>query len=418
MIWMNPGVDGAFTTQMLALNNDIASSSETAVQRRPKVLFLVSEDRFFWSHRLPVARAALRSGYDVIVATRVQEYGQQIRDEGFHLIPLKLLRNTNSPLSEFAAIQELRRLYREEKPDFVHHFALKPVLYGSIATLGRQDMRSVNALTGLGYLVASRSWKARLLRPLLWNVFRFFLNRPNQRVVVENKEDKQLLASKVKVPSDRITIIRGSGVDTNAFQALPEPVGIPLVLLASRMLWIKGIQEFVDAAKLLRQRGVSARFVLAGDTDACNPSCIPREQLLEWQESGAVEWWGHQHDMLQTFEQANVVCLPSHGGEGVPQVLLEAAACGRAIVTTDVPGCRDVVRHGYNGMVIQPRNSVALALAIEELLSDPAIRKQMGIHSRNIADSQFSQTAVLDQIMTLYAELFSSSHSASETRPN
>lgn len=390
---------------MTALNTNGTSGEELTTQSRPKVLFLVSEDRFFWSHRLPVARAAIRNGYDVTVATRVETYGQQIRQEGFHLIPLKLIRKSNSPVSEFRAIQELRRIYREIRPDFVHHFALKPVLYGSIAALGRRDIVSVNALTGLGYLVASRSWKARFIRLLLWNAFRFFLNRPNQRVVVENQDDKQLLASKVKVPPEKIMIIRGSGVDTDAFEALPEPAGVPVVLLASRMVWIKGVQEFVDAARILRGQSVSARFVLAGDTDPHNPSCIPRAQLLEWQASGLVEWWGQQHDMVQTFKQANIVCLPSHGGEGVPQVLLEAAACARTIVTTDVPGCRDVVRHDYNGKIVQPRDAMALAQAIRGLLDDPAVRKQMGAYSRKIALEQFSQTLVLNQIMSLYGEL-------------
>lgn len=384
------------------------SSEPPIARQRPKVLFLVSEDRFFWSHRLPVARAALRNGYDVTVATRVQSHGQQIRDEGFRLIPLKLIRKTNSPLNELAAIQELRRVYREEEPDLVHHFAIKPVLYGSIAALGHKDMRVINALTGLGYLVASTSSKAQFLRLLVWNALRLFLRRPNQQVVVENLNDKELLAAKVRLPPEKIKIIRGSGVDIDLFQRLPEP-GDPVVLLASRMLWIKGIRDFVDAAVLLRAKGCRARFALAGDTDSHNPSCVSRNELLEWHDSGVVEWWGQQDDMVQAFRQASIVCLPSHGGEGIPQVLLEAAACGRPIVTTDVPGCRDVVSDGVNGKVVQPRNSCALAAAIEELLNNPAGRKAMGSRSREIATSQFAQDEVLREILDLYEELLASS---------
>ena len=371
---------------------------------RPKVLFLVSEDRFFWSHRLPVARAARQHGYEVVVATRVESYEQQIRDEGFRLIPLKLARKTSSPLYEIRTLRQLLRIYKAEKPDFAHHFALKPVLYGSIAALRRKDTRMVNVLTGLGFLVASKSWKARFMRPMVWRAFRFLLNRPNQSVVVENDQDRQLLIAKVNVPPEKITLIRGSGVNIDAYQPTPEPSGVPVVLLASRMLWIKGVGEFVEAATMLRARGAQARFVLAGDTDPSNPSCVPREQLLAWENSGVVEWWGHQEKMRPVFEQAAIVCLPSHGGEGTPQVLMEAAASGRALVTTDVPGCRDVVQHEVNGIVVPPRAPEALAAAIQKLLVDPVLRRRMARQSRELATREFAEEAVVRQTLVLYDE--------------
>ncbi|HMF89066.1 MAG TPA: glycosyltransferase family 4 protein [Candidatus Angelobacter sp.] len=372
---------------------------------RPKALFLASEDRFFWGHPLPVARAALRDGYEVIVATGVHSYAEQIRNEGFRLIPLQFSRRSHSPGREFRAIRELRHIYRSEEPDIVHHLSLKSVLYGSIAAKGNGDPQMVNAVTGLGYLVASSSWKARLLRPLIWKVLQFFLRRPNQRILVENQEDKQLLVTKVKVPPEKVIVTRGAGVDIDAFYPSALLEGLPVVLLASRMLWIKGIMEFVEAARLLRAKGIMARFVLAGDTDPSNPTCVPRQKLLEWQDSGEVEWWGHQEVMVDVYRQASLVCLPSWGGEGIPKVLMEAAASGLALITTDVPGCRDIVQDGINGIVVPPRDRAALAGAIEELLKDPVLRLSMGRRSREIATREFSQTAVVRQILELYKEL-------------
>jgi len=231
------------------------------------------------------------------------------------------------------------------------------------------------------------------------------LNRRNHHVLVQNQEDKQLLITKLKVSPEKIVIIRGSGVDLDVFRPAPEHNGIPIVLLAARMLWNKGIEEFVEAAQLLHTRGATARFVIVGDTDPGSPSAISRQQLADWQGSGTVEWWGHQKEMPQIFQQANLVCLPSHGGEGVPKVLLEAAASGRAIVAADVPGCREIVRPGINGMLVPAKNPVALAAAIEELLRDPERRLQMGGRGREIAANEFSEETVVHQTLALYREL-------------
>jgi len=372
---------------------------------RPKILFLVTEDWFFLSHRLPIARAALQSGYEVIVATRVCNYAQKIHNEGFRLIPLRLIRESYSPLNELRAIYQIRQIHRRERPDIVHHVALKPVLYGSIAALGQDQVRVINAFTGLGYLAGASSLKVRLLRLPILKALTFLLNRRNHQILLQNQDDKQLLATKCKVAPGRITVIRGSGVDVNYFLPSPEPAGTPIILLASRMLWIKGIREFVEAAKLLHDNKITARFVLVGDTDLNSPSGIPRQQLLEWQSSGHVEWWGHRREMPQIFKQANLVCLPSHGGEGVPKVLIEAAASGRAIVATDVPGCRDIVRDGFNGLLVPPRNTDALASGIEQLLANDSMRSQMAAHGREIVINEFTQEHVIQQTLTLYGKL-------------
>ena len=374
---------------------------------RPKILFVVAEDWYFWSHRRPIAAAALQNGYDVFVATRVGECGEKIIEAGFRLIPLRLNRSSYSLFHELRTISELRRIYRREKPDIVHHIALKPILYGSMAALGNRRMQVINAFAGLGYLVSSPSFKAQALKRVLWKMFRFLLNRPNSFLLLQNREDRDLLVAEIGVPPEKTTIIRGSGVDVNEFQATAEVPGIPIVLLSSRMLWIKGISDFVEAAKLLRARGMNARFVLAGDTDPGSPGAIPREKLQEWQNAGPVEWWGHQQSMSRMLQQSAIVCLPSHGGEGVPKALIEAAASERAIVATDVPGCRDIVRHGTNGLLVPPKNPAALADAIAQLLNDAPLRAEMGRRGREIAVNEFSEEKVIQQTLALYRQLLS-----------
>jgi len=375
---------------------------------RPKILFVVAEDWYFWSHRRPIATAALQNGYEVFVATRVGNCGEKIIEAGFRLLPLRLNRSSYSLFHELRTVAELRRIYQREKPDIIHHIALKPILYGSMAALGSRRVQVVNAFAGLGYLVSSPSFKARALKQVLWKMFRFLLNRRNSFLLLQNCEDRDLLVAEVGVRPEKTTVIRGSGVDVNEFQPTDEVPSTPIVLLSSRMLWIKGICDFVEAAKLLRTRGINARFVLAGDTDPGSPGAIPREKLQEWQNAGPVEWWGHQQSMSGMVQQAALVCLPSHGGEGVPKALIEAAAGGRAIVATDVPGCRDIVRHGTNGLLVPPKNPAALADAIAQLLNDAPLRAEMGRRGREIAVNEFSEEKVIQQTLALYHRLLNS----------
>jgi glycosyltransferase involved in cell wall biosynthesis len=373
-----------------------------------KLLLVFADDRFFWSHRLALARAALLGGYEVVVATGVYRYAREIEDLGFRLIPLKLHRGTGSPLSEWAAVRQLKRIYSRERPDLIHQVAIKAVLFGSIAAFGGARIPIINELTGLGYLAASSSLKAALIRSAVWRALRFFFGHPQRMILVENSQDKELLVNKLTLPERKVMITRGSGVDLDVFQLTPEPPAVPIVLMASRMLWIKGVLEFVGAAQMLKKKGVLARFVLAGDSDSNNPSCVPRAQLVEWQASGAVEWWGHLQDTPRLFRQASLVCLPSHGGEGVPKVLMEAAASGRAIVTTAVPGCRDIVRDGVNGLLVQPKDPIALAQALETLLNDASLRSKMGKRGRDIAVREYSQEAAVRETLDLYDRLLRS----------
>ncbi len=369
----------------------------------PRLLFLVTEDWYFCSHRLPLACAARDAGFDVAVATRVTAHGERIRAAGLRLIPLRLRRSGRNPWRELMAIAEITRLYRAEKPDIVHHVALKPVLYGSLAARIAAIPSVVNALAGMGYVFTSGKLSARLLRPLVTLAFRLLLKRG--RIILQNPDDRAaLLKAGVALP-EQITLIRGSGVDTAHFTPVPEPdAAVPLVVLPARMLWDKGVGEFVAAAHMLRDEGLAARFMLAGERDPDNPAAIPAAQLEIWRAAGIVEWSGRQEDMARLLAQSHIVCLPSYR-EGLPKALLEAAASGRAIVATDVPGCREAVRHGVNGLLVPARDAAALADALRRLILDPALRREFGQRGRARAEKEFSVEKITAETLALYREL-------------
>lgn len=366
-----------------------------------KLLYLVSEDWYFCSHRLPLAIAARDAGYDVTVATRVSQEGERIRDAGLQLSPLSLSRKSTNPVSELAAFIEIVKLYRAVRPTIVHHVAMKPVLYGSLAARIVGVPIVVNAIAGLGYVFSSNDLRARAMRPFVRLAYRNMVTSRRSCVIVQNPEDQMLLEDLRMAPPEQLKLIRGSGVDVDAFSPVPEPAGIPIVALPARMLRDKGVHEFVGAARLARVRNISARFVLIGEPDPDNPSSIAVEQLESWRRDGVVEWWGWRHDMAQVLKQCNVVCLPSYR-EGLPKVLLEAAASGRAIITCDVPGCREVVRHGDNGLLVPARNVSRLAEAIERLVSDRELREKMGQSGRTRAEQEFSIASVIRETLDLY----------------
>lgn len=371
----------------------------------PRLLFVVTEDWYFCSHRLPLAIAAKNAGYQVAVATRVSTHADVIRAAGIELFPLQSLRRSSvNPWREARAVAELIDLYRRWQPTLIHHVAIKPVIYGSIAAqVCGIDLR-VNALAGLGYVFSSDRVKARLLQPAVRLAYRYALRRSGSRTIVQNPDDAQLLARLRIADSAQVRLVSGAGVDLRRFAYSPPPSGRPMVMLMSRMLWDKGVGEFVAAAEQLRLEGVDARFVLAGDPDPENPAAIPVAQLEDWRRGGAVEWWGHCSDAAEALRQASVVCLPSYR-EGLPKVLLEGAALGRALVTSDVPGCREVVRNRVTGLLVPPRDPKALADALRTLLADPAASDSMGRNASAMAAQRFGVDAINTQTLAIYDEL-------------
>ncbi len=371
-----------------------------------KVLFFVTEDWYFRSHRLPVARAARDAGFEVVVATRVDTCRDTLTQEGFRLIPLQMRRRSKNPLRELAAILEIINIYRRERPDLVHHVALKPVLYGALAARFVGVPAAVNALAGLGYVFSSGQIRAKLLKLFVRAAFRVLLNRQNSVVLLQNPDDRQMLIESKTILPERTALIRGSGVDVQRFRPSPEPDDGPVtVTLVARMLRDKGILEFVEASKFLRQKGIHFRAVLVGTPDPDNPTSIPASQLEVWQTEGLIEWWGQNDDIPGVWAQSHIAVLPSAYGEGVPMSLIEAAACGRPIITTDMPGCREIVQHEQNGLLVPIKDSRALADAICRLIESPDLRRQMGQEGRKLVEEEFSESVVVAQTLNLYQSM-------------
>jgi glycosyltransferase involved in cell wall biosynthesis len=374
-----------------------------------RLLLLISEDWYFWSHRLSLARAAVAAGYEVALATRVSRYQEAIEREGIRVFPLRWFeRASTMPGRELATMVELLRIYRQFRPDIAHHVALKPVIYGALAARLTGVPTIVSAIAGLGFVFQSKSRTARALRPLVASAMRFTLNPHRGCVIVQNDADRRALIDQALAVEDRIEIIRGSGVDLAQFAATPEPEGPPVVVLPARMLWDKGVGEFVEAARMLRADKVQARFVLVGQPDRQNPHSVARSQLEAWVHEGAVEWWGLRLDMPAVLSHAHVVCLPSYH-EGLPKVLLEAAACARPIVATDIPGCREIARPGENALLVPVGDAKSLADAIRTLLADPQLRRTFGAAGRRTVEQQFTDQMVAQQTLALYARLLGKS---------
>lgn len=371
-----------------------------------KILFIVTEDWYFCSHRLPLAVKAKNDGYDVVVATRVSDQREIIEQNGLRLINLKRMKRSSiNPLRELAAFIEVLQIVRRERPDLLHLVALKPAIYGALSSKLVGFPKRVNALGGLGFVFSSQKLLARFLRPLLLSLFRFIFNDRRSRLILQNDHDLALMTELAGVDRSNIRLILGAGVDLQQYSATKLPQGVPVVMLASRLLWDKGIGEFVAAASLLCSKGVQARFVLVGDPDPENPSSVPREQLQAWNDSGEIEWWGYRANMPDVLSQANVVCLPTYYGEGVPKILIEAMACARPIVTTDMPGCRSLVRGEKNGILVSPKSSEDLARAIGKLINSHQLCEEMGQAGRKIAETEYSLSQVVGETLSVYEEL-------------
>lgn len=373
---------------------------------RPKLIFLVTEDWYFCSHRLPMARAARDSGFDVAVATRVTAHGDTIRAAGLTLHPLRWKRRAIGPFASLAAIAEIRRLYRREQPLIVHHVSLKPSLLGGIAARLAGVPIAVGMVTGMGYLGGSNAriarslaWLARLIMP--WALF-----GRRGRVIVQNEDDRQALAALCPGKAARIALIPGSGVDLARFAPAPEPAAPPVtVAYAGRMIAIKGVGVLVAAQQLVRQRGIDLRLVLAGDSDDENPSAIARATLERWAALPGVTWLGRRDDVRTVWRDAHIAALASLGGEGVPKSLLEAAAMARPIVASDIAGVRSIAQHRINALLVPPGDEAALAEALITLARDHALRRRLGDEGRERVEQGFSDEAIAAATRAVYREL-------------
>ncbi|HVE71206.1 MAG TPA: glycosyltransferase family 4 protein [Thermoanaerobaculia bacterium] len=368
---------------------------------RKRLLFVAAEAAFFVTHRLPLALAARDRGYDVIVATPRGRLAEVIAQHGLEWYPIVVQRRTNV-IRELRSIPNLYRLYRRLRPDIVHHVAIKPVLYGTVAARLARVPAVINAVTGLGYAFDDRQAR-RLLGRALGAAFDILLRHPRARFIFQNVEDRDTFLRRGWTTPDSAELIRGSGVDVRRFAppATP-PAGPPLVVLASRLLASKGVAEFAEAARLVKARGVDARFAIVGEPDPQNPDTITHADLERWRDAGAVETFGARSDMPDVLRQASLFVLPTYYREGVPKALIEAAATALPAITTDTPGCRDIVQHGVTGLLIPPRDAEALAAAMQELLEDPARRVEMGRRARERVLTEFAVEHVIAQTLAAY----------------
>ena len=372
---------------------------------RWKLLYFVSVDWYFVSHRLPLAVAARDAGYDVTVVTHVIKDGGAIRDAGLKLVPVTIGRASLNPLRELQSVAELIGHYRRIAPDLVHNVAVKPVVYGTLAARASGVKGIVNALMGLGWVFSSDSAKARALRPLVTAALRSSLSGTNTRTIVQNADDAALLAERRLTRAENIRLIRGSGVDPKRYAIEPPPSGAPLVVLPARLLIAKGVRDFMQSAALLKAEGVAARFALVGKPDADNVAAVSRAEIERAVKAGDIEYWGWREDMPRVLSEASIVCLPTFYGEGLPKALLEAAASARAIVATDVPGCREIVRPDENGWLVPPRDMPALAAALREAIARPDVCARYGAAGRRMVEREFSLDAVIRDTLAVYEEL-------------
>jgi glycosyltransferase involved in cell wall biosynthesis len=371
------------------------------------LLFVVDNANLFLSHRLPIALTALNSGYDVHVAAPLNHAAKQIIQSyaiTFH--PLTLNPEKFGFFSELKTFLSLRRVFKEVKPDIVHLITLKPTLYGSIIARMDNVPAVVATITSTRQMqLPSGDQNENLKQKYIRYLYRLGFKHPNLCVTFQNRDDSDLFLEKKLISKGQMALIRGTGINMQQFHPMQETGGtLPLILLASRMRWDKGIGEFVEAARRLKEAGISARFVLVGGTDPRHPDAIPDILLQNWQEEGLIEWWGAKNDMPIAFAQAHIVCLPSYR-EGLPKVLVEAAACGKPIVATNVSGCREVVTHGENGLLVSVRNAKDLATALNRLLANPDLRTVMGKEGRQKVVSEFSIGHVVDKTLNVYESL-------------
>jgi glycosyltransferase involved in cell wall biosynthesis len=367
-----------------------------------KILYLVSEDWYFVSHRLPMARAGQRAGYEVHVATRVGDCANKITQEGFVLHPIHWRRGSLNPIRLFAAVLETRRIYRQVSPDLVHHVAVVPTLIGSLAALGLPIIR-LNALAGLGFAFTSDTAKARAVRPMASLLLGWLLKRPNSAVLVQNPDDYAVVAE-LGVAKAEIALIPGSGVDIDILTPMSEPAGPFTIGFVGRLLDDKGVGTLVRAHELLAQRGVTVHTLLAGEPDPSNPASIRDQVLASWRRIPNLRLLGYVEDIRSVWGQAHIAVLPSRR-EGLPKSLLEAAACGRPLIATDVPGCREIARGGVNALLIPTDDAEALAHAIEILIKDRDLRIRFGNASRQIVVTEYSSARVGNEITALYSRL-------------
>lgn len=373
-----------------------------------RIVLFANTDWYLWNFRRSLALGLREAGFDVLLLSPPGRHGPRLRRLGLDWRAIPMDRRSLRPSNEGRVLLHLVRLFREERPHLIHGFTIKCAVYGSLAARLAGVPARVNAITGLGYVFTSSDLRARALRPWVRMMLKLALSGANARLILQNPDDAAMIEQYALADRCSVRLIPGSGVDCQRFKPRQDArqEGRTRVLFPSRLLWDKGAAEFIDAARILRQEGRGIEFLVAGAPDPGNPAAVPERTINDWAKQGLVQWLGHVEDMPNLLASTDIAVLPSYR-EGLPKSLIEAAACGLALVTTDVPGCREVVSDGVDGLLVPARDSKRLAAAIARLHDDPKLARMLGSAARRKALRLFDERIVVDATIGVYEELLS-----------
>lgn len=366
-----------------------------------KILFIVNVDWFFLSHRLPLATEIIKRGFETHLACTLTSKKSLFNKYGIITHDLKMERSSISLISELIAFFRMKKIIDKVKPDIIHLISIKPIIFGGLISRMKRIKNVVISVSGLGYVYIGNDFKTRIIRLFISLLYRIAIQKDSFKIIFQNHDDLNVFLKMRAVKKNNTILIKGSGVDLFDFLPSVEPKGIPIVILVSRMLIDKGVREFSEAAKILKNRGKNIRMILVGCCDQGNPKTLKKEEIENWISKGYIEYWGYKDNISDIMKRSNIVVLPSYR-EGMPKSLLEAAASARAVITTNVPGCRDAIIPDVTGVLVPAKNAQFLADAIDDLINHPEKRCAMGKAGRKFAEESFDIRNVIDTHLRIY----------------
>lgn len=376
------------------------------MSKKPKILFVCTEDWFFRSHFLALNEAAVEGGYQTAIACSVGPARAELEEMGLKFWPVDVSRSSAGIFSALRYARQLAHAYRSEKPDIVHIFGLKPILVGGLLAMFFPKISKMYHVIGLGAIAEGAGFKAKIMRQVVFRLVAFMVSRKNSHLGVENPDDLEYLGRFGSIPADGVTLFGGAGIDTEVFQPLPAPRNaIPRIAFVGRMIWTKGVDVLVEAHQMLAAQGVQVQLDLYGNPDSGNPKTVTKQQMLEWGALPNVTWHGVTNDIESVWRQSDICVVSTRTREGMPRAMLEAAAYARPLVVTDVPGCRHFVRDGVEGFVAEPENAAALAKAMKKLAQSPDLQQKMGKAARARVLDGYTRENICTKVINIYCDL-------------
>lgn len=369
------------------------------------LVFIINVDWYFHLHWLDRAQYFKKQGYNIHVVTNFTDKNikEVLLSMGFSCHEFSVKRKSLNLFQEVSSFYKLATLLKEIQPDLIHCITVKPNIYGGVINKWFLEKPIVYSITGLGAVYSSTSTKFTLLRRVITFLYRY-VSVGSSRFIFENQDDHKLFTDENILKFRNGHLIKGAGIDISLFSPSLPPQN-KSVLFASRLLKDKGLHKLVEAKEILRNDGIEFTLNVAGIVDTDVSSAIPIKQIHSWASEGFINWLGNVKEMPDLIKSNDIVCLPTTYGEGVPRILIEAASCQRAIVTTDVVGCREIVSHGVNGLLASPNDAISLANCLRALLESDEICKKYGVQGRKKVEEQFSQELVFEKTQCVYNEL-------------